>query len=432
MQNMDTHDHNEGLDQLFQQARQFDLLTAKAERRIDGEKWAAIAALQAHFMHDPGCRHYLRLWTTQLIESPPRPDTLEEKEHYNLLRREIKAFLPEGECSADMQLLLDTLSKKRAAKGDVIVMTDLDMPAALVAGLAEVIARGEQAKGVGKALYHWQLCWPRETQQALTGNPAAVRSTLLRELRNYYRARQALVNHNLRLVFAIAGKLTGKGVAYPDLIQEGVFGLLRAAEKYQASTGNRFSTYAYNWIHQSTRRAVQEQSAIIRYPTQVNEQINRLHRARLQRIATHAAEPDTATLARDTGFSRDKVEQLRRVTNLSISLDTPLLDDSDMTLGSTLTGDTFEEANAGAEHTSLQCHLGQRVERLKPAEQEVITRRFGLDNALPESRAAIAQRLGVSTEWVRQLEYSALAHLREDPLVQSAFEDHLGGDGHLP
>lgn len=430
---MDTHDHNDGLDHLFQQARQFDLLSAEAEKRIDGEKWDAVAALQAHFMQDPGCRRYLHRWTTLLIENPPRPDTLDDKEHYNLLRREISDYLPKGEAVDGLHTLRDTLGKKRMAKSDVQVIAGLDMPAALVAGLAEVMARGADARGVGKALYHWQLSWSREAQRAISEEPAVVRSTVLRELGKYYRARQSLVNHNLRLVFTIAGKLTGKGLAYNDLIQEGVLGLLRAAEKYQASTGNRFSTYAYNWIHQATRRALQEQSAIIRYPTQVNEQINRLHRARVARIASDAAEPGAAALAQDTGFSRDKVEQLRQITNLSISLDTPLLEDGEMTLGSMLTSDAVEQANTRAEQTSLHNHLGERVARLKPAEQEVITRRFGLDDALPESRAAIAQRLGVSTEWVRQLEYAALARLRSDPMLQSAFADYLGdSDSHLP
>jgi len=424
---MDTQDHSDGLDQLFQQARQFDLLSADAEKRIDGEKWGAVQALQAHFLGDPGCRRYLRTWVKQLIEVPPTPETPIEKDQYNLLKREIVDYLPTGKQIEDLKALNKTLGKKRAAKGDIALIKAMDMPAALVAGLAEVMARREEAPGVGGALHRWQATWPREVRDQTEDQPSIVRSVLLRELGNYYRARQALVNHNLRLVFTIAGKLTGKGLSYPDLIQEGVFGLMRAAEKYRSSTGNRFSTYAYNWIHQATRRAVQEQSAIIRYPTQVNEQINRLHRARVARIAKDAAEPGSAVLAEDTGFTQDKVEQLRQITNLSVSLDTPLVDDDGLTLESTLTSDTFEATGAGAELGSLKQCLGQRVERLKPSEQEVITRRFGLDDALPESRAAIAQRLGVSTEWVRQLEYAALARLKKDPMIQTAFSDHLGG-----
>lgn len=424
---MDTQDHSEGLDQLFQQARQFDLLSADAEKRIDGEKWGAVQALQVHFLSDPGCRRYLRTWVQQLIEVPPTPETPIEKDQYNLLKREIVDYLPTGKKNKDLRALSKTLGKKRAAKSDIELIKAMEMPAALVAGLAEVMARREKAPGVGGALYRWQETWHRDVRDQTEGQPAIVRSVLLRELGNYYRARQALVNHNLRLVFTIAGKLTGKGLSYPDLIQEGVFGLMRAAEKYRSSTGNRFSTYAYNWIHQATRRAVQEQSAIIRYPTQVNEQINRLHRARVARIAKDAAEPGSAVLAEDTGFTQDKVEQLRQITNLSLSLDTPLVDDDGLTLESTLTSDTFEDTGADAELGSLKQCLGQRVGRLKPSEQEVITRRFGLDDALPESRAAIAQRLGVSTEWVRQLEYAALARLKKDPMIQTAFSDHLGG-----
>ena len=424
---MNTQDHNDGLDQLFQQARQFDLLSAKAEKRIDSEKWGAVESLQSHFLKDPGCRRYLRTWVRQLLEVPPTPETPIDKEHYNLLKREIVDYLPSGKQVKALHALDAALGKKRLAKGDLSVIAALQMPAALVAGLAEVMARRSEAPGVGGALYRWQQTWPRELRAQTDGQPAIVRSVLLRELGAYYRARQALVNHNLRLVFTIAGKLTGKGLAYPDLIQEGVFGLLRAAEKYRSSTGNRFSTYAYNWIHQATRRAVQEQSAIIRYPTQVNEQINRLHRARVARIAKDAAEPGSAVLAEDTGFTQTKVEQLRQITNLSVSLDTPLVDDDGLTLESTLTGDTFEDTGADAELGSLKECLSQRVARLKPSEQEVITRRFGLDDALPESRAAIAQRLGVSTEWVRQLEYAALARLKKDSLVQSVFCDHLGG-----
>ena len=212
---------------------------------------------------------------------------------------------------------------------------------------------------------------------------------------------------------------------YSDLVQEGVIGLLRAAEKYQYKTGNRFSTYAFNWISQAVRRLNTEQGAVLRYPTHVQEQINRLYRIRSQRWAI-GEQMTSAELALETGLSDSKVRELLALRNLPTSLNAPVHDEEGAsTLGDTLEGGPYIAQEDSAWRVSLGKLLQKRLGKLDPAEAEVVERRWGLDGSAPMSRAQLAEKLSVSREWIRQLETNALRKLKGDPVIADTYTDYI-------
>ena len=150
-----------------------------------------------------------------------------------------------------------------------------------------------------------------------------------RALRDYTEARDALVMHNLRLVHSIAGRYRGRGVGYLDLVQEGTLGLIRAAEKFEYAKGYRFSTYCFNWITQAVRRYVGDTGSLIRLPTHVQDQVNKVYRERAIEQAKTGMEPDAAQLAKKLGMDKQKTKEILEVRNLAISLDAPRYDDDD-------------------------------------------------------------------------------------------------------
>ena len=244
-------------------------------------------------------------------------------------------------------------------------------------------------------------------------------------IRLYLEERNRLIMHNLRLVYAIAGRHRGKGLAFTDLVQEGTLGLLRAAEKFQAQRGYRFSTYAYNWIQQSIRRSLTDSAGTIRYPNHVQEQLGRLYGERSRETARSGVAPSDTTLAGAAGLSLEKTRELLQLRNLALSLDTPQFDDDEgTTLLDTLPGGPFQETARDAEQASLNQRLLVEIRRLDPAEQQVVISRWGLQQGPPLSRAEIADKMSVSREWVRQLERSALEKLRRSETVNSVYRDH--------
>ena len=164
---------------------------------------------------------------------------------------------------------------------------------------------------------------------------------------------------------------------------------------------------------------------LIRFPTHVQEQIGRLYKERYAEQARTGQEADTETLAANAGMDPEKARELLQLRNLTVSLDAPKYDDEDdQSMVDTLVGETFGEASDDAEQESLGKFLGHAISRLEANEREVVSARWGLNNAPPLSRAEIADKLGVSREWVRQLERSALKKLKGQIDVQKTFDDY--------
>tara|TARA_R110002072_G_scaffold95250_2_gene210089 strand:- start:16304 stop:17596 length:1293 start_codon:yes stop_codon:yes gene_type:complete len=414
------------LDELFAKAREYALLTADEEKTIDQGKWGAVEKLQEVLVSDDHCKRYIEQWAMNLLSHPPTPDAFEIRELYYLLRREQVGLLEGGEQRAALVAFNDLFAAAGSPEVDLQSIGALQLPAPLVVGLAEILTGSGTLRGVAAALHHWHKLWSVPPIDFTVDVHSETRKLLDRHLGTYYAAREQLVSHNLRLVFSIAGRLTGRGVPYRDLIQNGVVGLIRAAEKFEQRKGFRFSTYAYTWINQAVQRAIEELRGMIRYPSGINEKVSRMHRERMHYLNATGTEPDTATLAGRLKMTPDALRELQQVGNLSLSMDTPLYGESDGTnLGETIAGGPFSPTAAGAEQDSLNRCLMQSIKILEPLEQRVVIRRWGLDREDPLTRAEIANQLQVSTEWVRQLEVSALAKLRvEEGVVDAHSNQH--------
>jgi RNA polymerase sigma factor (sigma-70 family) len=427
MRELALNNDDSALDWLFSRARKYPLLTAAQEQDIDRSKWQAIEQLLRLFVADDYCRKYLGLWARAILEDELSLEDFHQRDHYNLLKRELVDLLPGGDRHAALGRFAKCVTGPRRETRDCEAILALQLPASLVVGLAETLSAQFSARGVAAALQYWHSFWSKKPEMAVQGIDAQAQQPVQECLADYYAGREKLVNHNLRLVFSIAGRINGRGVPYRDLIQNGVLGLIRAAEKFQHQQGYRFSTYAYNWITQAMRQSIEDSHGIVRYPAGVNEKISRMHRERMQLLNATGHEPDVTALAGRLQMTPEALRRLQQVGNLSVSLDAkPDGDNEGLAPGETLAGDAFDPTQDDAEHASLNRCLMQRLGILEPSERRVVIRRWGLDAGPPLTRAEIASQLQVSAEWVRQLENSALAKLRNDEGIAQAYRDHHG------